>query len=154
MAIKTSSMKYQVNKIIGDEHLFVTIETENNYFSVTGSLYEAKKPKVDKNLITCGCIHNDILKFYPELKMFVDLHLSDLEGRPMYPIANGFYHLKRSSKEVTKEYLRITDKEYDELNECKDELSFTFMLGSLGIVDRWKEEATTALEELERLCNT
>lgn len=83
--------------------------------------------------------------------MFVDLHLSNHYGAPMYPVGNGFYHIKNSSKETAIKYLRITEKEYNLLNQAEDEQYFKYLLYALGIVERWKRESNEALKKLEKL---
>lgn len=54
------------------------------YFSVTGKIY-GNGP--------CGCIHDEILRHWPELAPVVALHLSDDNGQPMHGEANGWYWL-------------------------------------------------------------
>lgn len=99
----------------------------------------------------CGCCHEEIQKHCPELAKFIPLHLCNHYGAPMYPEANGFYHLQNSGKETTIEYLRITEDEYNALSLAEDQKYFKYLLFSLGIVDRWKEEADTLISELETL---
>lgn len=41
-----------------------------------------------------GCLHDEILKVWPEAKPIVDLHLSNADdGEPMHAEANGYYWL-------------------------------------------------------------
>lgn len=104
--------------------------------------------------VSGGCIHEDILKHWPELKQFVDLHLCNFLGQPMYPIANGIYHIKRSLS-VAKEYLRITDAEAAELYLASEEKDFfKYKLYKMGIVSRWKEESDRAIARLEEMTDT
>lgn len=83
--------------------------------------------------------------------MFVDLHLSNHYGAPMYPVENGFYHITNSSKETAINYLRLTEAEYDSLYQAEDKQHFKYLLFSLGIVERWKRESNEALKKLEEL---
>lgn len=98
-----------------------------------------------------GCCHDEIMKLRPDLKPFIDLHLSNSKGQPMYAVENGYYHLTKSEKSVTKEYLRITDNEYDILKNSGDKLHFVMQLETLGIIERWQEEANKAIKLLESM---
>lgn len=40
-----------------------------------------------------GCLHELILRFWPDLADLVALHLSDIDGAPMHAAANGWYDL-------------------------------------------------------------
>ena len=59
-------------------------------WSITADIYEQRK---NGRFVWCagGCCHEEILKRFPQFKMFVDLHLSNHYGAPMYPVENGFY---------------------------------------------------------------
>lgn len=119
-------------------------------WSITANIYEQLK---NGRFVWCagGCCHKEILRRFPQFKMFVDLHLSNHYGAPMYPVENGFYHIKNSSKETAINYLRITEKEYNLLNQAEDEQYFKYLLYTLGIVERWKRESNEALKKLEKL---
>lgn len=93
--------------------------------------------------------------------MFVDLHLCDYAGAPMYPSANGLYHLTNgfnntpieSPKFKTEycEYYRITAEQFDALKTAKNQTQFSVLLDSLGILKQWKEQANKAIKYLEEL---
>lgn len=119
-------------------------------WSITAEIYE--KRKNGRFVFRAGgCCHQEILKRFPEFKIFVDLHLSNHYGEPMYPVENGFYHITNSSKETAINYLRITEKEYNLLHKAGDEQYFKYLLYMLGIVERWKIESNEALKKLEGL---
>ena len=120
-------------------------------WSITADIYE-KRRNGRYVYVSGGCCHEEILKYFPEFKSFVNLHLSNHYGQPMYPVENGFYHLKNSDKEETMNYLRITETEYNTLRDsAEDKVYFTYLLYTLGIVDRWKEESLKAIKQLENL---
>lgn len=120
-------------------------------WSITADIYEKRR---NGRFVWCagGCCHEEILKRFPQFKMFVDLHLSDHYGAPMYPVENGFYHITNSSKETAINYLRITETEYNTLHDsAEDKAYFTYLLYTLGIVDRWEQESLKAIKQLEAL---
>lgn len=120
-------------------------------FAITADIYEKNKYDCWK-WTAGGCCHEEIAAVFPELRTFIALHLSDAKGAPMYAQGNGFYHLRNSSKKLTMEYLRITDIEYNRFSsEAEDQLYFTYLLQTMGIPDRWMQEAQTAIKQLEQL---
>lgn len=81
-------------------------------WSITADIYEKRR---NGRFIWCasGCCHEEILKCFPQFKTFIDLHLCNHYGQPMYPAENGVYHLVNSDKEKVINYLRITETEYE-----------------------------------------
>lgn len=85
----------------GKKHtLFIYIRHDDqcgnghNTFAITGSLYEGEhktEPRSERNLISCGCIHDDIAKHAPEFAPFIKWHLTSTDA-PMHYIANTCYH--------------------------------------------------------------
>jgi hypothetical protein len=158
---------YKTDKIYEKDHIFVTISLDDDCknghqdFSITANIFEAGKPKIDKYIHSAGCCHDEILKAFPEFKIFVDLHLSDWEGVPMYAVENGFYHLKNgfSRTAVTApefmtefcKYYRITEMQYITLSQSRNQLQYALNIESLGILKQWKKQAKKAIEILERL---
>jgi hypothetical protein len=146
---------YTATKKIGkDKEINVKIRLDDDCnnkvcdFAITAEIYEiAKNGK--RVWVAGGCLHEEILKHFPQFAPFVRLHLSNLYGQPMYAVENGIFWLKESTEKGA-EYLRIPlalakmlviDKGY-----------FKYQLFSLGIVDKWKEEADAAIAQLEELC--
>lgn len=120
-------------------------------WGITADIYE-KRRNGRFVWYASGCCHDEILKYFPEFKTFINLHLCNHYGQPMYPVENGVYHLVNSDKEKTINYLRITETEYDILrNNTEDKLYFKYLLYTLGIVDRWKQESLNAIKQLEAL---
>lgn len=120
-------------------------------WSITADIYEKRR---NGRFVRCasGCCHEEILKRFPQFKTFIDIHLCNHYGQPMYPVDNGVYHLVSSDKEKVINYLRITETEYNILrNSIEDKLYFKYLLYTLGIVDRWKEESLKAIKQLEAL---
>lgn len=152
-------MKTTVNKLIhvitlpnAEINISLADECKNghNDFHITATFWEKGKPHTDRYFTSAGSCHDDILKAKPSLKLFADLHGCDAKGAPMYAQANGFYHLKNSSKETVLSYLRIVPAEYDALSIAEDQAYFTYLLDNvLHIPERWQKEALQAIELLE-----
>lgn len=157
--METNTLKHTVSKIYLDNgntyKVIATIklndECKNGMcsWSITGILYQ-KKGNGRFYDIGHGCIHEGILKASPKLKMFVDLHLCDWRGTPLYPVENGYYFLQKDKKQA-KEYLRVTDEEMEILSKCDNKEYFKYQLFALGIVERWQEESRKAIQALEEL---
>lgn len=124
-------------------------------WSVTGEIYRcnndwSKTKGKDEHEIS-GAIGDEISKYMPELKDFVDMHLSNYLGQPSYPVENGIYWLKENFKKGI-DYLDITEEEAKILSEdLEDRTYFKYKLFKLGIVDRWKEKSDKLIERLEEM---
>lgn len=148
--MKTNTLKHTVSKIYldnGNTYKVITTiklhdECKNGTcsWSITGILQQ-KKGNGRFYDIGHGCIHEEILKASPKLKMFVDLHLCDWRGTPLYPVETGYYFLQKDKKQA-KEYLRVTDEEKE---------YFKYQLFALSIVERWQAESKKAIQALEEL---
>lgn len=165
--IKSSnSLIYKTSKTVGEENIIVTIrlndECKNGHqdFAITADIYEAGKPLKERYFIARGCCHDEIISAFPEFKIFVDLHLSDYMGIPMYALENGYYHLThgftklehgKTQKTEFCEYYRITPEQYDILVQTKSKTEYGNALLSLGVLSQWKEQANKAIAILEDL---
>lgn len=159
--MKTNILSYNVTKIYVEDGIIYKMNVRislDDYgkngicsWSITADIYE-KRRNGRFVWYASGCCHDEILKYFPEFKLFIDLHLCNHYGQPMYPVENGVYHLVNSDKEKAINYLRITETEYDILrNSIEDKLYFKYLLYTLKIVDRWKEESLKAIKQLEAL---
>jgi len=101
-----------------------------------------------------GCCHDEILKHWPDLQPLADLHLSDIDGVPMYALENGFYHLggtkwEKAKFDIAARHFRITEDEARKLASLtKGELAQWVE----GQKPRWLAEANAAIGQfaLER----
>lgn len=161
--METNSLVYKIEKQSKAFDAVIKIklndECKNGHqdFSITANIFKHGEPKTERNCIGGGCCHVDILKIAPEFKQFVNLHLCDKDGIPMYASANGYYHITvgfdntTDQKEKFCEYYRVTPLQYEILRQTSSADEYGFTLVKLGIVDRWKIEAKEAIKELERL---
>lgn len=157
--METNTLKYTVVKSFREKGITYKViatiklhdECKNGTcsWSITGTLQQ-KKGNGRFYDIGHGCIHEEILKAFPKLKMFVDLHLCDWRGTPLYPVENGYYFLQEDKKQA-KEYLHVTDEEMEILSKCDNKEYFKYQLFALSIVERWQEERRKAIQALEEL---
>jgi hypothetical protein len=59
---------------------------ERPCFSVTGAVKE------NGRTVECGCLHDIVSHFFPDLRPVIALHLSDDTGEPMHAVENALYH--------------------------------------------------------------
>ncbi len=66
----------------------------HNTLSVTGELWDSRykvRSKSERGLISCGAIHDDIVRAFPQLSDAVMYHLCSTDG-PTHYVANTVYH--------------------------------------------------------------
>lgn len=123
-------------------------------FSVGGKIYEAwRDGSIKGKILLGGVISDEIKRFMPEYGLICDLHLCSSDGSPMCPDGNGIYFILNKERQVAKDYLRITDDEYEALRNvvlADDKVYFKYMLFRMGIVDRWRKEAREAISIMEQ----
>ena len=126
----------------------------HNDFAITADIYrKGSKRLPERNIDRCGCCHEDILAKKPFLKLFVDLHLSNESGAPMYAVENGFYHLEgvqgiaayghKMNLDGFAEYMRVSKSEAVRVvNEIHTKEAFSKWVDTLR--PKWKMEADKA----------
>lgn len=68
------------------------------YFSITADGRESGRESFG------GACHDLIAKKFPGLQDVIDLHLSDMDGVPSYPVANGWYWLAGAAGGLGEKY--------------------------------------------------
>lgn len=148
--------RIEVKISLNDEH-----KNGHQDFSITGNIYGHPTSNADKYFVSGGCIHDDIIKHFPEFIPFVRLHLCDFDGVPMHAAPNmcyfmreGFQNTPANSPAFKAEfckYYRITPEQYDGLLTCKNVTQYAVSLQKLGVLDQWKREAQESIKQLEEL---
>lgn len=149
----SNNLKFTTSRTVGNTRYKVKIrlndECRNGHedFAATVDIYENGQD------VGGGADHETIRKFFPELSIFCDLHLSDWNGYPMYCVENGFYHLNSGKDEVVKDYLRIDDETLKKLKQfnSRSQTEFAFALEELKLRPKMEKEAKKAIKKLEEL---
>lgn len=120
------------------------------YFSITGDIWKYNQElemKTGRDCIVGGCIHEEILKAFPNMADLVALHLSDIDGSPMYPVENGWYYLQNPQTynlSVTAKHLRVSLEEALRIQEnINTKGKYASYVESCR--ERWLEEANRAI---------
>ncbi len=95
MSKLTKKQEQEHIRIIDNKKIMVKIRYDDscdnghNTFSITGTLYE--KNKYNEFVESAGgCIHDEIIKFYPEFKHLIKWHLCNSES-PLHYLSNTLY---------------------------------------------------------------
>jgi len=143
-------------------------------FSLTGSVYEYQKGRRKNNydefltkdgktyfLISSGAVGDEIARNFPKYEIFNSLHLSDLNGIPLYAVENGYYHLTNGFNNVKttdnnfedkyKKYYRLSNKQFEKVKKARNQTHFAMLLKEVHVLDTWKHEAEEAIKKFEIL---
>lgn len=90
----------------------------HNSFAITGDIYYADKPRTDRNLIACGCVHDQIKKAIPELEPYIKWHLCSTD-EPMHYVANSIYWAKEGNLENARSSAIWPDANLEDFTEEK-----------------------------------
>ena len=106
-------------------------ENKSPYFSITADIWIAnqsgRKDRKHRKPIACGCCHDAILAADKTYADIIALHLSDIDGVPMYAFANGYYYLHNEEYgiKVAARHFRITLEQATELQKLTKEDSIS-----------------------------
>ena len=159
-AKKVNALRYGVAKVYTEGKDIFKIAVNINLdddckngccdWSITADIYRKAKNNRWYHY-SGGCCHEEILKHFPEFQKFVNLHLCDCYGAPIYAVENGYYVMRHDGKEAAKGYLRVTNEEMKQLYTAPDKAYFKYLLYTLGIVARWHSESRVTIHGLEAL---
>jgi hypothetical protein len=147
-------MKYSISKNINanTEVLKVDIrlddECRNGHedFAITGETRTIRGRE-----LSGGCIHETIIEHFPEFQIFVDLHLNQFDGTPMYAVENGYYHMQQNNIDAMAEMLMLKIDEIPVLMQAEDQNHFKYLINKLALPERWALKASEAIKQLEAL---
>lgn len=155
--MKKNELKYKGTKQIG-ENTFIDVEIglryikENgySYFYAVGDVYELKR--VRKEIISSGCIHEEILKYFQEFKTFVQLHGNSSYGMPMHMISNIKFYIDNDEIDAICSSLGISDVMAKELICWGEEIDYIkYFLEENDIIYHLRSKANKAIKMLEEL---
>ena len=112
------------------------------YFTITGK-YRNYYDETE----SCGCIHDKILQYFPQLEDFVRFHCRHMDGSPMYPVENGWYFVQNHKVSALADHLLVTEEEAQKvIDDCsRDKEAFVAVVKSHE--DRWKAEADALIKK-------
>ena len=157
--MKKNELKCKETKKIG-ENTFIDVEIglryikENgySYFYAVGDVYELKRAR--KKIISSGCIHEEILEYFPEFKTFVQLHGNSSYGMPMHMISNIKFAIDNNKIDAICRYLGISDVMAKELICWGEEIDYLkYFLEENDIIYHLRSKADKAIKMLEELTN-
>lgn len=132
---------------------FHKIGNQIPYFSLTGEITDRGRFE------SSGCLHDEIVKIWPDLQILVDLHLSDKNGIPMHAFENGFYFAGGYQKEFPDaknpkflaNHLRISEEKANKicLQVTKNPDREIFHSICFSNLERWNKEAKEAIKKFD-----
>ena len=122
------------------------------YFSLTGEISRNDRRYRDP-IITCGCIHDEILNHFPQLAPLALVHLSGPDGQPMHAEANALYWAGGSPDFHSGEYKpEMLAQHLQADRDIAKRVRQAFIAGlpwdritaDLGLIDLWSTQAGAA----------
>lgn len=155
--MKKNELKYKGTKKIG-ENTVIDVEIglryikENgySYFYAVGDVYELKRMR--EKVISSGSIHEEILKYFPEFKIFVQLHVNSSYGMPVHMLSNLKFAIDNNKIDEICRYLGISDVMAKELICWGEEIDYIkYFLEENDIIYHLRSKANKAIKMLEEL---
>lgn len=155
--MKKNELKYTETKQIG-KNTFVYVEIglryiENNgysYFYATGEKYNLNGGI--KNILESGCIHDEILKYFPEFKIFVNIHENNSYGMPTYMISNLKFYIDNNKIDAICRTLHISEGMAKEIICWGEDIDYIkYFLEGNNIIFSLRRKAKKAIKLLEKL---
>lgn len=164
-----SGKPYGVAKLVKLTVNAELVKREGNsypYFSLTGEISRNDKRFRDP-IITCGCIHDEILHYFPQLAPLAAVHLSAADGQPMHSEANARFwagltkyepkandpskHPTETDKSGIFNLSLLAEHLQTDLNTAQEVrkgllmgLPWDRITADLGLIDLWSRQAAAA----------
>ena len=155
--MKKEELEYTETKKIG-KNTFIDLkigliyikENGYSYFSAIGELYNLNNGI--KNVFKSGCIHEEILKYFPKFKIFVDLHGNDSYGMPTHMISNLKFDIDNNKIDDICRTLHISKGMAKEIICWGEDIDYIkYFLEENNIIFSLRRKAKKAIKLLEKL---
>lgn len=155
--MKKDELKYTETRRIG-KNTFMAIEVglrhiEANgysYFYATGEKYNLNGGI--KNVFDSGCIHDEILEYFPGFKIFVNLHGNDSYGMPTHMLSNLKSAIDNNGIDAICRTLHISEGMAEEMTCWGEEIDYLkYFLEENDIIFSLRQKAKKAIKLLEGL---
>ena len=155
--MEKNELKYTETKQIG-KNTFIDAEIglryikENgySYFYATGEKYNLNGGI--KNVFEFGSIHDEIVKYFPEFKIFVNLHGNDSYGMPTYMLSNLKFAIDNNKIDAICRTLHISKGMAKEIICWGEEIDYMkYFLEENDIIYHLRSKANKAIKMLEEL---
>lgn len=155
--MKKHELKYTETKQIG-KNTFIYVDIglryiENNgysYFYATGEKYSLNGGI--KKVFEFGCIHEEILKYFPEFKIFVHLQGNSSYGMPEYMLSNLKFEIENNEIAAIRRTLGISEELAKGITCWGEEIDYVkYFLEENGIIYHLRSKANKAIKMLEEL---
>lgn len=112
---------------------------KHNTFAVTGHI----RIPGSRDLEVGGCIHEEIAKYFPELKHLIQWHLVSTDG-PMHYIANTTYHASNRDLDAARSTACWPEATDEQLCLPKEELTALLEARLPELMERFKNDIVAA----------
>lgn len=155
--MKKNELKYNETKQIG-ENTFIAVEigiryikgNGYSYFYAIGDVYELKRK--GKKVISSGSIHEEILKYFPEFKIFIYLHGNSSYGMPLHMLSDTKFAIDNNKIDAICRTLGISEEMAKEMTCWGEEIDYMkYFLEENDIIFSLRRKSKKAIKLLEKL---
>lgn len=155
--MKKNELKYTETKKTGKD-TFIDVEIGLRYIEANGySYFYATGEKYSlnggiKNVFESGCIHDEILKYFPGFKIFVDLHGNDSYGMPTLMLPNLKFAIDNNKIDAICRTLHISKGMAKEMICWGEDIDYIkYFLEENNMIFPLRRKAGKAIKLLEKL---
>lgn len=155
--MKKNWLEYTETKQIG-KNTFIDVEIGLRYIEANGYAYfyaVGEKYNLNggiKNVFESGYIHDEIVKYFPEFKIFVNLHGNSSYGMPEYMLSNLKFEIDNGKIAAICRTLGISEEMAKEIICWGEEIDYMkYFLEENDIIYHLRSKANKAIKMLEEL---